>query len=77
MNKETFNFVYDKLPVDGATFILEADEDIYSADNQKDLIYSKGQKIEELTTENGYAISKDLPLGKYSIYEKPPVMVLY
>ena len=22
-------FVYDKLPVDGATFILEADEDIY------------------------------------------------
>lgn len=63
-------FVYDKLPVDCATFILEADEDIYSADNQKDLIYSKGQKIEELTTENGYAISKDLPLGKYSIYEK-------
>lgn len=68
--KGNIQFVYDKLPVDGATFILEADEDIYSADNQKDLIYSKGQKIEELTTENGYAISKDLPLGKYSIYEK-------
>ena len=41
-------FIYEKLPVDGATFIIEADEDIYSADNQKDLIYLKGQKVAEI-----------------------------
>jgi len=63
-------FIYEKLPVDGATFIIEADEDIYSADNQKDLIYLKGQKVAEITTENGYAQSKKLPLGKYKVYEK-------
>lgn len=63
-------FVYEKLPVDGAQFIVEANEDICSADNQKDLIYSKGDIVAELTTENGYAETPKLPLGKYRIYEK-------
>ncbi len=63
-------FVYEKLPVDGATFIIEANEDIYSADNQKDLLYAKGEKVAELTTKDGKAQSEELPLGKYKIYEK-------
>lgn len=63
-------FVYEKLPVDGAQFIVEANEDIYSADNQKDVIYSKGDVVAELTTKNGYAETQKLPLGKYRVYEK-------
>lgn len=63
-------FVYENKPLDGATFIVEADENIYSADNQKDLIYAKGQKVAELTTKDGKAQSEHLPLGKYAIYEK-------
>lgn len=63
-------FVYEKLPVDGATFIIEANEDIYSADNQKDLIYAKGEKVAELTTKDGKVQSEELPLGKYKVYEK-------
>ena len=63
-------FIYEKLPVSGAKFIVEADEDIYSADNQKTLIYAKGEKVAELTTDYGYAETDLLPLGKYRIYEK-------
>lgn len=68
--KGNIQFVYNKLPVDGAQFIIEANEDIYSADNQKDLIYSKGYVVEELTTKDGLAKTSKLPLGKYRIYEK-------
>lgn len=63
-------FQYEKKGVDGAVFVVEANENIYSADNQKDLIYKKGTVVAELTTKNGYAQTKDLPLGKYLIYEK-------
>lgn len=35
MKMENIQFIYEKLPVDGATFIIEADEDIYSAVNQR------------------------------------------
>lgn len=63
-------FIYEKLPVNGTKFIVKADEDIYSADNQKTLIYAKGDKVAELTTDYGYAETDLLPLGKYNIYEK-------
>lgn len=62
-------FVYDELPVDDAEFIVEAGEDIYSADNQKTLIYSEGEQVAKLTTKNGYAETGLLPLGKYRVYE--------
>ena len=68
--KGNLQFVYDKLPVSGAEFIIQANEDIYSADNQKDLIYSKGEIVAELTTKNGFAETSKLPLGKYRIFEK-------
>src|SRR5699024_11831792 len=42
----------------------------YSADNQKTLIYAKGDKVAELKTDYGYAETDLLPLGKYRIYEK-------
>lgn len=63
-------FIYEKLPVENAKFVVEANEDIYSADNQKDLIYSKGDVVAELTTSTtGFAATDPLPLGKYKIYE--------
>lgn len=62
-------FIYDKLPVSGAEFVVKAAEDIYSADNQGDLIFKKDEVVEELTTFNGYAQTGELPLGKYKIYE--------
>ena len=62
-------FHYEKKPVDGAEFVVKAAEDIYSADNQGDLIFKKDEVVEELTTFNGYAQTDELPLGKYKVYE--------
>lgn len=68
--KGNIQFIYENLPVDGAKFIIETNEDVYSADNQKDLIYRKGEKVAELTTKNGFARTQQIPLGKYKIYEQ-------
>ena len=62
-------FHYEKKPVDGAEFVVKATEDIYSVDNQGDLIFKKDEVVEELTTFNGYAQTDELPLGKYKVYE--------
>ncbi|GFI40743.1 hypothetical protein IMSAGC017_00778 [Thomasclavelia cocleata] len=62
-------FHYEKKPVDGAKFVVKADEDIFSADNQRDLIYKKDEVVSELTTSNGKDKTDKLPLGKYKIYE--------
>lgn len=62
-------FIYDKLPVTDAEFVVKAAEDIYSADNQGDLIFKKDEVVEQLITFNGYAETTELPLGKYKVYE--------
>lgn len=62
-------FIYDKLPVTGAEFVVKAAEDIYSADNQGDLIFKKDEVVSELTTFNGKDTTSKLPLGKYKVYE--------
>ncbi len=62
-------FVYTEQGVDGAQFNIIADEDIYSADNQKDIIYNKNDIVETVTTVNGHAESSELPLGKYRVEE--------
>lgn len=49
--------------------MVKATEDIYSVDNQGDLIFKKDEVVEELTTFNGYAQTDELPLGKYKVYE--------
>ena len=63
-------FIYSEVGIYGAEFVIEAAEDIYSADNQKDLIYAKGDIVETIWTSNGYSETSELPLGKYKIYEK-------
>lgn len=62
-------FIYEERPVNGAQFVIKAGEDIYSADNQKDIIYKKGDIVAQLTTKNGKAETKELPLGKYTVEE--------
>lgn len=62
-------FNYDKMPVTGAKFVIKAAENIYSADNQGDLIYKQDEVVEELITFNGNAKTSQLPLGKYKVYE--------
>lgn len=63
-------FTYSEAGVTGAEFVIVADEDIYSADNQKDIIYHKDDTVETISTFNGHAESGELPLGKYRVYEK-------
>lgn len=64
------HFIYTEMPVSGAEFVVEAAEDIYSADNQKNIIYKKGDIVAELPTLEGKAVTDNLPLGKYNVYEK-------
>ena len=64
-------FEYDVRNLPDAVFEVYAKEDIYSADNQKDLIYHKDDLVETLTTgTDGLATSKSLPLGNYYVKEK-------
>lgn len=62
-------FKYENKPVDGAKFIVKAAENITSADNQGNIIYHKDEEVAYLTTKNGSATTKELPLGKYKVYE--------
>lgn len=63
------NFTYSDTGIYGAEFVIVADEDIYSADNQKDIIYHKDDIVEVITTRRGHAESIELPLGRYRVFE--------
>lgn len=53
----------------GVVYNIYADEDIKSADGNY-IYYNKGDLVDTITTnDNGYAISKKLPLGKYYLIE--------
>ena len=70
-NIEDGTFNYDSTtPLENVVFEIFADEDIMSPDGQY-VYYSKGDKVDTITTDSlGYAISKELTLGKYVVYEK-------
>lgn len=62
-------YVYEKKKLSGVTFEIYAEEDILSADGNH-LYYNKGDLVDTIVTnENGYAITKKLPLGKYYLIE--------
>jgi len=65
---EDGTFRYDTIKLDDIKFNLYADEDIKSADGNY-LYYNKGDLVETLIIKNGYAISKQIPLGKYFLVE--------
>ena len=55
--------------MDGVEFELYASEDIKSSDGNH-IYYLKGDLVDKLVTDkNGYAKSKELPLGKYYLIE--------
>lgn len=66
---ENDSFTYEKLPLDGVKFNIYASEDILSADKNY-LYYHAGDLVDAIiSNDEGYAISKKLPLGKYYIVE--------
>lgn len=63
------NYYYDKMPLSSVRFNIYASDDITSPDGTI-IYYKKGTLVDKLITdENGYAVSKKLPLGKYYLVE--------
>ena len=63
------NYSFDKIPLSSVKFNIYASEDIISPDGTT-IYYRKGTLVDRLTTnEDGYVISKKLPLGKYYLVE--------
>lgn len=63
------NYSFDKIPLSSVKFNIYASEDIISPDGTT-IYYRKGTIVDKLTTnEDGYVISKKLPLGKYYLVE--------
>lgn len=61
--------IFEDKPLEGTTWQLIAREDIISYDKQTKL-YSKGDVVAEFTTGNdGTGVSKEVPLGKYTLKE--------
>ena len=63
------SFSYENIPLENVVFNIYADEDIKTSDGQH-LYYNKGDLVDTIiSNRNGYAISKNIPLGKYYIVE--------
>ena len=60
------DFIYEERGLDNISFGLYSDDDIYIND---ELVYSSNQLVDELVTSNGYAISKNIPNGRYYLRE--------
>ena len=66
---ENGEYSYGTIKLDGVEFELYASEDIKSSDGNH-IYYLKGDLVDKLVTDkNGYAKSKELPLGKYYLIE--------
>ena len=66
---EDGTFSYENKPLSGIEFQIIANEDIKTPDGNY-IYYNKGDVVETLITDNnGYVISKKLPLGKYILVE--------
>ena len=61
-------FYYEEIDLDGVTYELYAEEDIYSANGV--LKYKAGTLIGTYTSKDGYFSVEDLYLGKYYLIEK-------
>lgn len=66
---ENNSITYEEIPLNKVKFEIHASEDILSSDKTV-LYYEKGALVDTITTnDEGYAISKKLPLGKYYVIE--------
>ena len=69
-----YNFEYQTRPIEGIEFTLYAKYNIYSQDNQKDIVYSKDEAVATIKSDsNGKCIFDNLPIGMYYIKETKSV----
>lgn len=67
--KNGYTPIYGDVGLSDVVFNIYAAEDIKTPDGT--LVYSQGDLVEQITTgENGFAITSELPLGKYNIVEQ-------
>lgn len=69
--KENDTYHYEEIKLDGVTYELYANEDIYSGDGT--LIYNKGELIDTYITQDGYFKITNLYLGNYCLVETATV----
>lgn len=63
-------FVYEERGLANAKYEIYAKEDVLDPSNDKTIIYKKGTLVDTITTdETGKAVSKELPLGEFSVKE--------
>ena len=73
-NETTKEFETSTVKLAGITFKIYADEDILAQDGSGDTIYLKDTLVDTIVTDqDGNAVTKELPLGKYRIEEETPV----
>ena len=67
---ENGKFVYEEKGIANAKYEIFAREDILDPSNDGKVLYKKGTVVDTITTgNNGKAVSKELPLGEYSVRE--------
>lgn len=72
-NETTKEFDTSKIKLADVTFKVYADEDILAPDGSGDTLYLKDALVDTIVTDqDGNAVAKELPLGKYRIEEKTP-----
>lgn len=63
-------FIYEEKGLENAKYEIFAKEDIYDPSNDGTIIYKKDTIVDTITTDSeGKAVSKELPLGEYSVRE--------
>ncbi len=68
--RDNYKFEYEVRPVEGVEYTLYAKYNIYSQDNQNNIVYSKDQAITTVRTNaQGRVIIDSLPIGNYYIKE--------
>ena len=73
-NETKKEFETSKVKLAGITFKVYADEDILAPDGSGDTLYLKDALVDTIVTDqDGNAVTKELPLGKYRIEEDTPV----
>ena len=67
---ENGQFIYEERGLQGAKYEIFARENILAPSNDGTILYKKGTVVDTvITNTNGQAVSKELPLGEYSIRE--------
>ena len=67
-NNQNYKFDYQVRPIEGIEFTLYAKYNIYSQDNQNDIVYSKDEAVKKVySNRDGKCIIDNLPIGNYYI----------